>query len=52
MFDNNPKLVGGNGSKPADFSSNVAVGACYARVDTDETPGLLTHIDDKPVTNP
>ena len=52
MFDNNPKLVGGNGSKPADFSSNVAVGAFYGRVDTPETPGLLTHIDDKPVTNP
>ncbi|MBQ8191912.1 MAG: BspA family leucine-rich repeat surface protein [Bacteroidaceae bacterium] len=52
MFFNNPKLEGGNGSKPADFSSNAGVGAFYGRVDTPETPGLLTHIDDKPVTNP
>ena len=48
MFFNNPKLVGGNGSKPADFSSNAGVGAFYGRVDTPETPGLLTHINDKP----
>ena len=52
MFDSNPKLVGGNGSTPVSLGNKTHTGAFYARVDTDETPGLMTHIKDKPVTNP
>ena len=52
MFDSNPKLVGGNGSTPVSLGNKTHTGALYARVDTDETPGLMTHIKDKPVTNP
>jgi hypothetical protein len=49
MFGSSGALVGGNGSTVASLGSNSAI---YARVDTAETPGLLTHINDKPVTNP
>ncbi|MBQ8192084.1 MAG: BspA family leucine-rich repeat surface protein, partial [Bacteroidaceae bacterium] len=52
MFESNPNLVGGNGSTPADFGTSAAIGAIYGCVDTDETPGLLTHIKDKPVEEP
>jgi hypothetical protein len=52
MFDSNPKLVGGNGSTPVSLGNKTHTGALYARVDTTETPGLMTHIKDKPVTNP
>ena len=47
MFGSSPKLTGGNGSTVSSLGSNSAL---YARVDTEETPGLLTHINDKPVT--
>ena len=48
MFSGNPKLTGANGTTIA----GNPVDATYARVDTAETPGYLTHINDKPVTNP
>ena len=46
MFGSSPKLTGANGSTVASLGSNSADYAC---VDTEETPGLLTHINDKPV---
>ncbi len=47
MFGSSGALRGGNGSSVSSLGSNSAI---FARVDTPETPGLLTHIDDKPVT--
>ena len=44
-----PNVTGANGTTPAKLGSGV-IGALYARVDTPETPGLLTHINDKPAT--
>ena len=46
MFGSSGALRGGNGSSVSSLGSNSAI---YARVDTPETPGLLTHINDKPV---
>lgn len=43
MFRGCSKLVGGAGTKVS------TTNATYARIDTPETPGYLTHIDDKPV---
>ena len=44
MFNGCSKLVGGAGTKVS------TTNATYARIDTAETPGYLTHIKDKPVT--
>ena len=46
MFGSSGALRGGNGSSVRSLGSNRAISA---RVDTPETPGLLTHINDKPV---
>ena len=45
MFGGNPKLTGANGTT----TSGNPTDATYARIDTEETPGYLTHINDKPV---
>lgn len=44
MFAGCGKLVGGAGTKVSGTNHT------YARIDTAETPGYLTHINDKPVT--
>lgn len=44
MFGGNPKLTGANGTT----TSGNPTDATYARIDTEETPGYLTHINDKP----
>ena len=49
MFGGNPKLTGGTGSTATTLG---ATDASVAYVDTVETPGLLTHIDDKTVDEP
>ena len=49
MFGACNSLVGGNGSTAAKLG---ATDASVAYVDTVETPGLLTHIDDKTVDEP
>ncbi len=49
MFGSCNSLVGGNGSTVAKLG---ATDASVAYVDTDETPGLLTHIQDKPAEEP
>jgi surface protein len=45
MFGSSTALKGANGNTTRTLSNS----AIYARVDTPETPGLLTHINDKPV---
>ena len=45
MFGSSTALKGANGNTTGTLSNS----AIYARVDTPETPGLLTHINDKPV---
>lgn len=44
MFDNSTKLVGGNGT--GFDTSKITIE--YARIDTADTPGYFTNINDKP----
>jgi hypothetical protein len=44
MFAGCVQLVGGNGTVWSNEHTNVE----YARIDTPEAPGYLTHINDKP----
>jgi hypothetical protein len=54
MFENCTSLVGGNGTTLAKIDAiegikdEDVINKTYARVDTEETPGYLTHIKDKP----
>jgi predicted ribosomally synthesized peptide with SipW-like signal peptide len=49
MFNGCSSLVGGNGSTVAQLGTTDVTYAC---VDTEETPGYLTHINDQTVTKP